>query len=87
MASTPTDCFSYADAAEGGGPPSYRSDLPTRDRWGRLHCREDRCKAVIGGHTGLQELDKLRAHLIRRHAKRLDFQAVMALREEWEENG
>ena len=55
-----------------------------RDRFDGLCCQVPGCKVVIRALTGLQELQKLRAHLRRAHLADKGFMDTLETRAEWE---
>jgi len=46
-----------------------------------LKCLVPKCKGVINGMTGLQELDKLRSHYLKAHKSHISMEEAMVIRE------
>lgn len=57
---------------------------PARDDFGGLRCRVPGCRHVVHAMTGLQELDKMRRHLERKHLAGLSMTEALELRAKWE---
>lgn len=55
-----------------------------RDRFDGLRCQVPGCEVVIYALTGLQELQKLQAHMRRAHMARKTLPEVLETRAEWE---
>jgi hypothetical protein len=60
---------------------------PGRDQFDGLRCGVPGCKKVIRAFTGLQELQKMRAHLRRAHVAKVTMGEALELREQYEKRG
>lgn len=56
-----------------------------RDENGVLLCLVPGCRSRIKGWTGLDELTKLRAHIVRSHLATINPNEALELRAKWEE--
>lgn len=62
--------------------------VPARDRFDNLVCQYPRCKTVIRAFTGFQELQKMSAHVARKHGGRpWDMNTALEQRAYWEQGG
>jgi hypothetical protein len=59
--------------------------MEARDRFDGLRCQVPGCKKVIHAMTGLQELQKMRAHMRRCHLASITTGEALELRAAWED--